>query len=707
MPKSCFPHAARRTAWWLAQAVLCSPLPALAHNDGAYWHDAGPAANNPQWMLTIGPTKTLSDLSLPGTHDSGTYSGAGGSYVRTQTMTIREQLNSGIRWLDIRLKYYDFDAQRNCNLDYTSSNCRLMVYHGIFPMPVNVERDVLAPTIAFLRDNPSELVIMRIAKETGPCDCNPAQALDALLEQTAVLDGVRTGQKYADYVLPASCPDPELLKLGRVRPLNATPDPRSCEARGKLLIIDQYMGGLIDANHHYRLQYDKDGVGSGPYVAPGYGALTTQWDFYDNLWLPVKAHLNYANAVVPPPGYMYNAGISANFPAPPYFWASGHVSEATGAARLSTGLVDGISANASTYPDFPRTSCVGSLCTISFEGMNTLVANHLARPEFHFPNSRVGIVSADFPGSRFITAVAGVNAGVTFNRPSFAYTMKTPAGQPYQPGSWTNGPVTITPVCSTVCFGDRAFVSEDLPDGFTYTVSGGGHTVRIAASPVRFDATRPTIVAAAATPPVRNGWYTGNVAVRFTCADAGGSGVVQCPPQQLLTHERTASSTIQYALDGAGNKSNPSNIVTVNIDKTAPLVRYTGNLGSYAPGQTIDIRCEAVDRESGVASTTCAPIRGPASSFGVGVHRFTASATDVAGHTATGFTSFTVAALPGDVTADGVIDCRDLALVRASFGKRVGMVGFDARADTNGDAVVDIKDLSFVAQKLPAGSACQ
>jgi hypothetical protein len=64
-------------------------------------------------------------------------------------------------------------------------------------------------------------------------------------------------------------------------------------------------------------------------------------------------------------------------------------------------------------------------------------------------------------------------------------------------------------------------------------------------------------------------------------------------------------------------------------------------------------------------------------------------------------------ALPGDVTADGVVDCRDLALVKASFGKRTGMAGFDARADTNGDGVVDIKDLSFVAQKLPAGSACQ
>jgi hypothetical protein len=78
----------------------------------------------------------------------------------------------------------------------------------------------------------------------------------------------------------------------------------------------------------------------------------------------------------------------------------------------------------------------------------------------------------------------------------------------------------------------------------------------------------------------------------------------------------------------------------------------------------------------------------------------------VAGHTSTGSTSFTVVALPGDVTADGTVDCRDLAVVKASYGRRAGMAAFDARADTNGDGVVDIRDLSFVAQKLPAGTTC-
>lgn len=706
MPTSCSSPVARRLVIWLAQALLFSPMLAAAHEDSAYWHDSGPAGNNPQWMLTISPTKTLSDLSLPGTHDSGTYRGRGGPSARTQTMTIAEQLTSGIRWLDIRLRWYDSSALRNCNESYASPNCELMVFHGIAKQDVEFERDVLQPVVSFLKNNPSELVMMRIARETAKCDCNPGEPLKALFDKPAVVNGVATAQKYRDWLLTRQCPDPEKLVLGPVRPLNATPEPSSCHARGKLLIIDQYMESKL-YQLDYTTQWDNEETNSsGPYEGPDWGPLDVIGQFHDNLWLPVKEHLTRANSNPPKAGYLYNAGLSANGPSFPFFFASGHTTEATDAPRLSTGLVQGISATSSTWPDFPRGACVGSLCTIYYEGMNTLVANYLMLPIFRLPNSRVGIVNADFPGDRLIKAVAAVNAGVNFNRPNFAYTLKTSTGRLYQPGTWANEPVAVTPVCSTPCTGDRAFVTEDTPDGFTYTVSGGGKTVHIAASPVRIDTMRPTVVAAATTPPLGNGWYSGNVTVHFTCADTGGSGVASCPADQALSHERTASSSVQYALDSAGNKSNPSNIVTVNIDKTPPSVTYRGNLGSYAPGQTVDIRCAAVDRESGIASTTCADIHGPAASFGIGTHRFSASATDVVGHTATGTTSFTVVALPGDVTADGVIDCRDLALVKASFGKRIGMVGFDARADTNGDGVVDIKDLSFVSQKLSAGTTC-
>jgi hypothetical protein len=62
--------------------------------------------------------------------------------------------------------------------------------------------------------------------------------------------------------------------------------------------------------------------------------------------------------------------------------------------------------------------------------------------------------------------------------------------------------------------------------------------------------------------------------------------------------------------------------------------------------------------------------------------------------------------IAGDLDCDGDVDCNDLAIVRASFGKRSGQLGFDPLADTNSDGVVDVKDLAFVAQKLPVGTRC-
>jgi hypothetical protein len=66
-----------------------------------------------------------------------------------------------------------------------------------------------------------------------------------------------------------------------------------------------------------------------------------------------------------------------------------------------------------------------------------------------------------------------------------------------------------------------------------------------------------------------------------------------------------------------------------------------------------------------------------------------------------------VKSVPGDLNADGLVDCADLNIVKASFGKRAGQAGFDPRADVNGDGVVNVLDLSAVAKFIPAGTVCK
>jgi hypothetical protein len=66
-----------------------------------------------------------------------------------------------------------------------------------------------------------------------------------------------------------------------------------------------------------------------------------------------------------------------------------------------------------------------------------------------------------------------------------------------------------------------------------------------------------------------------------------------------------------------------------------------------------------------------------------------------------------VTPMPGDRNGDGVVNCSDLDLVKASFGKMTGQTGFDPRADVNGDGTVNILDLSAVARQLPTGMVCK
>lgn len=155
---------------------------------------------------------------------------------------------------------------------------------------------------------------------------------------------------------------------------------------------------------------------------------------------------------------------------------------------------------------------------------------------------------------------------------------------------------------------------------------------------VRVDQTPPTINAAAASAPNASGWYTSDVTVQFNCADAL-SGIADggCPASQPLTDEGTAvASTEQTVIDNAGNISAPSNVVTVQIDKSPPVVTVTGvSEGAiYELGSVLPASCDTQDAVSGVAQAATVAISG---GNGDGSGNFTATcaaAQDNAGHDA-------------------------------------------------------------------------
>jgi von Willebrand factor A domain-containing protein 7 len=63
--------------------------------------------------------------------------------------------------------------------------------------------------------------------------------------------------------------------------------------------------------------------------------------------------------------------------------------------------------------------------------------------------------------------------------------------------------------------------------------------------------------------------------------------------------------------------------------------------------------------------------------------------------------------VPGDVNQDGVVNCIDLSIVQAAFGKSAGEPGFDVQADVVTDGKIDVRDLAFISRRVPVSFACR
>jgi len=206
------------------------------------------------------------------------------------------------------------------------------------------------------------------------------------------------------------------------------------------------------------------------------------------------------------------------------------------------------------------------------------------------------------------------------------------------------------------------FVDLVFPTSGTYTVKvtvddgkDGSVTATTAVtvhSIVPVDLTPPVITPSVAGPLGTNGWYTGDVTVTWDVADpeTGVASSTGCNASSQTTD--TAGQTFTCsATNGAGLEASSS--VTIKRDATAPTVTYSGNAGTYSVDGSVAVTCAASDPApgSGLASAECASITGPAYTFGAGVHAYSALATDGAGNTGSGATSFTV-----QVTHTGLCD---------------------------------------------------
>ncbi|MBT2382230.1 phosphatidylinositol-specific phospholipase C [Streptomyces sp. ISL-11] len=116
---------------------------------------AGSGFNDPSWMGRLPNSTLLARLTIPGTHDSWCTDPSNGTeWAHTQNWGIPEQLERGIRFLDIR-----------CNGLQGAPN-EFGLYHGAAYQHHRYQ-DVLDVCRNFLRQSPGETIIMRLKNENA------------------------------------------------------------------------------------------------------------------------------------------------------------------------------------------------------------------------------------------------------------------------------------------------------------------------------------------------------------------------------------------------------------------------------------------------------------------------------------------------------------------------------------------------------------
>jgi len=205
------------------------------------------------------------------------------------------------------------------------------------------------------------------------------------------------------------------------------------------------------------------------------------------------------------------------------------------------------------------------------------------------------------------------------------------------------------------------------------------------------------------TPPVitpnvsgtlgNNGWYTSDVSVTWTVEDPDSpiTSTDNCEVTTITTD--TTGTTLTCTATSAGGENSES--VTIKRDTTGPVITYSGNQGNYGPADTISITCDATDATSGVVSDTCEDITGSAMSFGPGVYTFSATATDAAGNTGSGSTSFTIGA-----TYDGLCQLTREVVRQPSVSRTAcSVLALAELADASGNVMLEqLALLNYEAQ---------
>ena len=184
-----------------------------------------------RWMSRLPDSVTISQLSLPGTHNScALHDGFSFGFAKCQSWQLYRQLESGIRFIDIRCRHV---------------GDRFLIYHGVVAQRMTF-REVRDVCQDFLRKHPSECVVMSI-KEESTANASTRSFADTFADAT----------KNDEKLWHISHEAPELRQVrNRIVLIDRAGTLGGLDWEG-MLRQDEYMAPLVLKHKLIRAHYDK------------------------------------------------------------------------------------------------------------------------------------------------------------------------------------------------------------------------------------------------------------------------------------------------------------------------------------------------------------------------------------------------------------------------------------------------------------------
>ena len=362
---------------------------------------------------------------------------------------------------------------------------------------------------------------------------------------------------------------------------------------------------------------------------------------------------------------------------------------------------------ATAFSISPDGSCTGNTCTATAAGLHTVTGDDGGNTAtaslgvYGTTAITINAPSAVYGGNGFVTVTVN-SAAVT---PGGNVELSVDGGPPVSQ-QLSSGSATFT--VSTPNAGDHKLNATYATQDYFYASSGTGNLFVNAASQTITVTQQPPANA------VYNTTFTvGATASSGLTVSIGASGACSISGKTITMTSGTGTCSITFDQVGSDTYNAAAQVTrSVTAQKANQTISFpalpakTYGDADFDPGAIASSGLAVSYTSSNPAVATI--VSGKIHIVGVGTSTITASQAGNANYFAAPSVdrSFQVSYKQGDLNLDGKVDCADLAIIKASAGKKCGQKGFDSRADTNSDCVVDVRDLVFVSQKVPAGTRC-